>query len=640
MGTMVSRKRQGCDETAIAQERLQHAVACHRAGDLAQARELYQAVLCTHPEQYDATRLLGVIAYQQNENLRAIEWFRKAIGIDPANPAVYMDLGNALKRLGEHDAALGNYDRAIALRPEFPEAYTNRGNTLIECRQFAPAVASYDRAIAISPDFAQAHYGRARALRELGFLEDAVAGYDRAIACRPDYVEAFYDRGNALLDLGRADDAVASYDAAIRLRPNHAEAYNNRGNALLALHREDDALASYAQAVSLDPGNAQAYNNLGKALHARHQLDIALACYDKAVGLSPALAEAHNNRGNVLAELKRLDEALASYDRGIAVQPHHAELHWNKALLLLLAGNFEHGWPLYEWRWKRAEFAARKRAFPQPVWLGEESLAGKTILLHNEQGLGDLIQFCRYAPLVAERGARVILETPPCLLGILQSLDGVHEFVAKGGPLPDVDMHCSVLSLPLAFRTTLDAVPAALSYLHGDPDRRRIWEEKLGPKTRRRVGLVWSGSAGHANDHNRSIPLATLAPALLDGVEYVCLQRELRESDKEALQRRGDIRFYGEELVDFADTAALCELMDVVISVDTSVAHLAGAVGMKTYVLLPFHPDWRWQLDRTDSPWYPSVHLIRQQISGDWGHALCVLSATLTSLMETGPGSC
>ncbi len=622
-------KSRKVDQTAIAQERLRRALAYHRAGSLAQAQELYEAVLHSHPDQYDATRLMGIIAYQRDDNARAIEWFTKAIRLEPANAAVYMDLGNALKRAGEYRAALLHYDRAIALRPEYPEAYTNRGNTLFDCGEFASAVASYEKALAINPAFAQAHYGRARASRELGRLADAVAGYERAIACKPDYVEALYDRGNALHDLGRHEDAVASYDQVLAINPTHAEAHNNRGNAMLALRREEDAFASYAQAVAIDPANAQAQNNLGKLLQARHQLDLALARYDTALRLAPGLAEAHNNRGNVLAEMKRLDESLASYDRGLAVHPADPELHWNKALLLLLAGDFKRGWPLYEWRWKRTEFATRKRPFSQPVWLGDESLEGKTILLHNEQGLGDLIQFCRYAKWVAARGAKVVLEVPRQMMGLLSKLEGVHALVATGDPLPPFDFHCSVLSLPLALERTLCEIPAMPRYLRSDEATKRRWERCLGLKELKRVGLVWSGSAGHGNDHNRSIPLSLLAPHLPKDCEYVSLQRELREGDRETLSRLPQIRYVGDDISDFSDTAALCDLMDCVISVDTSVAHLAGALGKNAYVLLPFHPDWRWLLDRFDSPWYPSVRLVRQQASGDWGSALKILHEML-----------
>lgn len=631
MKTPTPKISQKIDQTAIAQERLRRAVAYHRAGSLAQAQELYEAVLHSYPDQYDATRLMGIIAYQRDDNARAIEWFTKAIRLDPANAAVYMDLGNALKRAGEYRAALLHYDRAIALRPDYPEAYTNRGNTLFECGEFASALASYEKAIAINPAFAQAHYGCARAARELGRPADAVAGYERAIACKPDYVEALYDRGNALHDLGRHGDAVASYDQVLAINPTHAEAHNNRGNAMLALRREEDAFASYAQAVAIDPANAQAQNNLGKMLQARHQLDLALARYDTALRLAPGLAEAHNNRGNVLAELKRLDEALASYDRGLAVHPADPELHWNKALLLLLAGDFKRGWPLYEWRWKRTEFATRKRPFSQPVWLGDVSLEGKTILLHNEQGLGDLIQFCRYVPLLARRGARVIMEAPRQMMDLFRSLDGAVELVPRGDPLPSFDMHCSVLSLPLALRMTSEAMPAAHGYLQCDPKRRLDWERRLGPKSVCRVGLVWSGSSGHVNDRNRSIPLQKMLPYLPDRCDYVCLQRELRDGDRDVLRNHGGIRFFGDEIGDFSDTAALCQLMDLVLTVDTSVAHLAGALGKETWLLLPFHPDWRWLLDRNDSPWYASMRLFRQRTAGNWNDVLVDLQKSIAS---------
>lgn len=628
MEILAERENQDQDATAIAQERLRQAIAYHQSGNLSQAQELYLAVLRTHPGQYDATRLMGIIAYQQNENRRAIEWYVKAISFDPTDAAVYMDLGNVLKRQGEFRAALECYERAIALRPVYPEAFTNQGNTLIECGDFAAAVASYDTAIAASSGFAQAHYGRARALRELGRLEEAIAGYDRSIACKPDYVEAYYDRGNALLDLGRPGDALESYDRAIAIKPDHAESFNNRGNALLALDRRQEALASFEIAIAIRPANAQAHNNLGKVWSELGQSDTALACYETALGIDPGLTEAYNNLGNVLVEFGRYEEAFACFERGIAVSPEDADLHWNKSLLLLLTGDFENGWDLYERRWKTKGISSRRRNFAQPVWRGSESIHGRTILLHNEQGLGDLIQFGRYARLVAARGARVVLEVPRQLQELLRTMEGVSEVVVRGSQLPPFDCHCSVLSLPYAFRTTMDSIPSAPAYLSTANEKRTTWQKILGERKRKRIGLVWSGNPEHKNDRNRSLAVEAILPFLPDTYEYICLQSEIRSEDRKALHRDGRIRFFDDAISDFSDTAALCDLVDVVVSVDTSVAHLAGALGRPTLILLPFNPDWRWLLDRRDSPWYPSVRLLRQSVRGKWNDVLRELTSS------------
>jgi Tetratricopeptide repeat/Glycosyltransferase family 9 (heptosyltransferase) len=343
-------------------------------------------------------------------------------------------------------------------------------------------------------------------------------------------------------------------------------------------------------------------------------------------------AEAFNNRGVALQEQKRLDEALTSYDQAIVLKPDYADAHWNFSLLRLLTGDFERGWAESEWRWKNASLDLSERTFSQPLWIGAEAIDGKTLLLHHEQGLGDAIQFCRYVPLVAARGARVVLEVDRPLRQLMSGLAGVSHCLCKGEALPNFDMHCPLLSLPLAFGTLLETIPSTTPYL-SVPAPVQDWEAKLGPKDRLRVGLVWSGNPRHRDDIKRSIELNALSSLFDVAATFVSLQKELRAGDAALLRERSDIISLGQSFENFADTAALISCLDLVISVDTSVAHLAGALGRPVWILLPFVPDWRWLLDRDDSPWYPTARLFRQTNTRDW-HS--VVDHVRTALNEFG----
>jgi tetratricopeptide (TPR) repeat protein len=334
--------------------------------------------------------------------------------------------------------------------------------------------------------------------------------------------------------------------------------------------------------------------------------------------VKPDYAEAFNNRGNALQALKRLDEALASYDKALAFKPDYAEAHWNEALLRLLTGDFSRGWAKYEWRWRNESLALSTRNFSQPLWLGAAAIDGKTILLHSEQGFGDTIQFCRYVPLLAARGARVILEVPRSLQELMTNLAGATQVISKGDSLPDFDVQCPFLSLPLAFATRLETIPSATPYLRAPVQALKNWQARLGPKARPRIGLAWSGRPTHKNDQNRSISLRSLLALLDIEATFVSLQKDVRTDDAAVLKERDDILDFGDALKDFSDTAALISHLDLVISVDTSVAHLAGALAKPVWVLLPFLPDWRWLLDRDDSPWYPTARLFRQDNTRAW----------------------
>jgi tetratricopeptide (TPR) repeat protein len=528
-----------------------------------------------------------------------------------------------LQALGRAVEALAVYDRVVRSAPGQADVLNDRGNVLRDLDRQDQALASYDRALAIRPDFAEALNNRGNTLLDLGQPYEALASYDRALKLRADYAEALNNRGNALRRLNRPEEALASYDRALALRPAYARAHNNRGGVLHGLKRLEEALASFGRAAALQPDYAEAFYNHGTVLLDLDRLGEALASFDRALALKPDHLQAHNNRGNVLRNLGRDEEALASYARGRALDPGHAGLRLNEAFCRLLSGDLESGWREFESRWDADEALPWLRNFSQPAWRGEEPIAGKTILLHAEQGLGDTIQFCRYAKLVAERGATVLMEVQRALAPLLAGLEGVDRLLVTGEPLPPFDVHCPLLSVPLAFNTGLSTIPAGVPYLRSAPDRVGAWQARLGPRTLPRVGLVWSGSVGHKNDRNRSIPLASFSRALPAGrAQYVSLQKDVREGDRPVLAARTDILHFGNELEDFADTAALVDLMDVVVTVDTSVAHLAGAMGKAVWILVSFILDWRWLRNREDSPWYPTARLFRQPAQGNWAEVL------------------
>lgn len=573
-------------------------MALHQQGRLAEAESGYRDVLREMPGHFDALHLSGVVAFQTGRAQRGTELIARAIAIDPGLAAAHFHLGVALCALGRFADGLASYDRAIALQPDYAKAHANRGVALCELKRFAEGLASYDMAIALQPAHAESHNNRGNALRELKRPAEALASYDRAIALNGNYAVAHGNRGNALRDLGRFAEALASFDRSLALKADEADVENNRANALRDLKRFDEALAGY----------------------------------DRAIALQPNHADAHSNRGNTLRDLGRYDQALSSYDKAIASRSDFAEALYNKGTLLLTLGDFAGGWPLYEWR-KRRDEPMGVRRYAQPEWLGKEDIAGKTVFLHWEQGFGDTIQFCRYARLVQARGARVILSVQDPLLPLLTQLAAGIEVVGANDVPAAFDYHCALMSLPLALGTMLDSIPAAPSYLRADDERKARWTARLGHKTRPRIGLAWSGNRDYADDADRSIALASFSRVPSDGVEWISLQKEIREADLEAMRALPPIAFHGDALDDFADTAALVEQMDLVVTVDTGIAHLAGALGRQVWILLPFRPDFRWLLERRDSPWYPSARLFRQGETRDWLPVLDAVSHALRTVV-------
>jgi tetratricopeptide (TPR) repeat protein len=594
------------------------AVKAYQAGKLAEAEQLCLKILSADPDSAPTLNLLAVINSASGRNDMALANIDRALALRPDFVEALVNRGIALYGLKRFGDALVDYDRAIALRPGYADALVNRGNALGRLQRHEEALASYDNALELQPAHVEALVSRAATLHELRQYGEALRSYDRALALRPDDAETLVNRGVTLHELKQSAEALSSYDRALIIEPSNVDAITNRGVALHDLGQYGEALASHERALALQPDHAAARSNRGVTLHRLGRLDEALASYDRALALQPDYVDALVNRGVTLHALMRFDEALASRDRAIALRPDHADAHFFGSLSRLLTGDFDRGWIEYEWRRKGTSTGPSRRDFPQPLWLGGNEIAGKTILLHSEQGFGDTLQFCRYAPLVAARGARVILEVEEPLQGLLAGLAGTTRVIAKGDRLPDFDLQCPLLSLPLAFRTKLETIPSAVPYLR-PPDQALVkWSTRLPSKRRPRIGLAWAGNAKHLRDRERSIDLRDLLLLLDIDATFVSLQKELRATDTTMLKESGGIIHFGHELENFSDTAALISRLDLVISVDTAIAHLAGALGKPVWILLTHVPDWRWLLDRDDSPWYPTARLFRQSDARQW----------------------
>ncbi len=490
-------------------------------------------------------------------------------------------------------------------------------------------------------------------LLEHGQLAAARQGYEIILQAYPQHAEAQHFLGLIYFQEGNAQAALQAIDVALASQPNYALAHNNKGSMLIELKQPLAALACYEQAITCDPQFALAHFNRALTLHDLRQLEQALQSYDAAIAIDPQYAQAHNNRANTLKELQQVSAAIAGYNQALSIMPNFAEAQWNRALAYLVLGNYEQGWQGYESRWQSPELsrAAGERKLNGELWLGQASLQDKSILLHSEQGLGDAIQFSRYAAAVANLGATVILEVEKPLLTLFQTLAGVTQIVEKGQALPRFDFHCPLISLPLAFHTTLSNIPATKKYLGVDPAKQILWQTKLGPKTKLRVGVVWSGGLrpnqpeAWAVNERRNIPLALLAPLKNTAIDFYSLQKgQPGESELAALKSANwngpDLIDFSADLDDFSATAALIEQLDLVISVDTAVAHLAGALGKPVWLLNRFDTCWRWLLDRNDSPWYYSMRLFRQAQPGQWEPVVEAVRVQLQQLMKNSPVDC
>ncbi|WP_321792950.1 tetratricopeptide repeat protein [Caballeronia sp. J97] len=658
------------------------AVACYSKGDNAGALARLAPLLSRVPADVEALNLAAACAYGSNRKDLAEDYWRRAIDEHPREAGPYSNLGNLFTELDRLDEAQTAYRQALDLRPDFAQAHYNLANVLDQLGRTGEAEQAFRRALDIEPDFAQAHFNLAALLNRLDRLTEAESAYRRALAARPDYAEAHNNLGNLLVSLGRADEAEAhlrlvvaarpewgdgyynlgnalregdrlpeaesAYREALALHPGHAGALDNLGGLLMRLGRGEEAEACYREALARDPSNADKHMNLGFAIyHAsifgpRPRFDEAEHAFRQALSLRPDLIGAHGNLGLVLKEQRgRLAEAEAIFREALRFDPHSASSKVNLAAVLLRTGRYEEGWPLLEARYDANPESVPLGAlhWPLPRWRGE-SLQGKTLFVLAEQGYGDNLQFCRYLPMLKQRGlSKLTMICPPALKPLLETVAGVDACVTPAdleGAL-HADYWCLLLSLPFLTGTTLETIPASVPYIEARPERVDAWRARL-PADLPKVGVVWGGEPrawaieSTAHFTRRHVDARFLAPVLESpGIAFVSLQQgPVARAQAGGLPARLRPLDLMDDVADFADTAAIIESLDLVITVDTSVAHLAGALGKPAWILLCSNACWRWLEDRDDSPWYPSMRLFRQSQPGRWDDVIDRVTSELS----------
>ncbi len=647
---------------AMAQSNL--GVALRALGRPTQAIAAFRAAIAMQPQRAEAYSNLGVLLTEQGRREEAAQVLREVLAIRPDYAEAHYNLAGAVAVVDDPaslEAALASYDSAIALRPGYAEAHANRADILRHLGRREESEAAYRAALSLQTDVAQTHYGLGLLLSERLRPAEALDSFLRAIAIDPNFALAHSHAGNALAALDRLDEAFAAHQTAISLSPDAAGVHHNLGLTLSRLALYEQAALEQQRAIAIDPDFAEAYANLAGCQAELHQADEALASSQRAVALKPALALAHAGLGNALLELDRLDEAEDAFGEALRLNPNlaqahcniglvrfrqgrlesaeaayrHAvclredawEAHHNLGVVLLERGQFREGWDEFEWRLRGPGEKRREQIFTAPFWDGAD-LGGKTILIYGEQGLGDMIQCARFVAQVAARDARVVLQAPAALRRLLAGLPGVVEFVEEGAPEPAADVRAPLFSLPRLLGVTLEALPGPTPYLTADPALVALWKARLdavAPGPGPRIGVVWSGNVKAKVDRGRSVPLAAFEPlARAIGAPLISLQKGYGLDQLDDAAATFSVRALGGDYDsgDFADTAAVIMNLDLVVSCDTAVGHLAGALGRPAWLALNARSEWRWLYDRTDSPWYPSLRLYRQPSPGDWRGAL------------------
>jgi tetratricopeptide (TPR) repeat protein len=624
-------------------------IALARQALFGEAITAYREALRLRPDYPDAHNNLGNALRNTGKHDAAVVAFREAIRHRPDYPEAYNNLGITLRAQGKPDEAIAAYQQALSLRPSYPDAHNNMGFALASRGRHEAALVCYHQAVRLRPDYFEAHHNLGNTLAELGRPAEAVAAYTRALEIRPDEPRVLKCIGVTLTRDGKLDEAVLAFREALRHRPDFPDAWNDLGIALARQSRHSEAAHAYRQALTYRPNFPEALNNLGNALRCTGGFDESVACYRRALELRPTYADAHNNLGIALAEMGRLDEALTSYNRCLELRPNHVDAHMNRALTWLRKGDYAQGWAEYEWRWRKR--ALTNRPLIQPAWNGYP-LKGRTILLVTEQGLGDAIQFIRYAALLKDQGARVVFECPERLVGLLAQCPGVDQVIPQGAPLPPYDVYAPLLTVPGLVGSSPEAVPSTVPYVRPDPALVEKWRAELDGIRELKVGINWQGNSKYAGDYHRSIPLKHFAPlARVPGVRLFSLQKnegteQLRDAGFEVTDLGGRLDL---EAGAFQDTAAVLTCLDLFITSDTAVVHLAGALGVPVWMALSTTPDWRWMVDRDDNPWYPTMRVFRQERFMDWDPVFARVAAELRKLVpataptravtiETSPG--
>jgi tetratricopeptide (TPR) repeat protein len=653
-----------------------------QAGDLGQAEQTYLQVLQLDTEQPDAWYLLGVVCHVQGRLAEAVAHYERSLALRPAHADTQNNLGAAYDSLGRTDEALGCFRETVRLNPDFADAfyslgtiYERKGKEEEALHYFKESIGAFERVLQRRPELGEARYKLGSALARAGRLDEAVESLEHALGLMPYSAEANHDLGWIQQTRGKHEEALAYFDKALWLRPEFATAQNSKGLSLVALKRTTEAIPHYREALRLEPNFAQAHNNFGLALAELEQLDEAIyhyqealrlrpnfaeaycnwgtllgkelrfeesgVCFQKALEIKPGLPEAHSALGATLQQQQKLEEALVCYEEALRLKPDSADTHVKRGMVWLQQGKLDLGWPEYEWRLQTDEIP--KRGFTQPLWDGSP-LDGRTILLHAEQGLGDTIQFMRYAPLVRERGGRLIVECQRLLVPILSRSPGIDQVVPLGSPLPPFDLQAPLLSLPGIFGTTLSTVPAAVPYIFPDPELVARWREELSRLEGMKVGIAWQGNPKYSHDKRRSIPLRSFEPlARVPGVQFISLQKGVGTEQLSGLPESFRVLNLGDRLDEaagaFMDTAAIMKNLDLVITSDTAIPHLAGALGVPVWLALASVVDWRWLIHRQDCPWYPTMRLFRQQEPGKWEHVFERMASELIAKRGASPSS-
>jgi tetratricopeptide (TPR) repeat protein len=611
-------------------ELLAAAIQQHKSGQLQVAEQLYRQILAADPTCVDAWNLLGVMATHLGQYEQATQCLTAALSLKPESADLHYNLGSALHRLGKLSDAAAAYQRASELNPKDGRPLNNLGTVLQQQGNFSQAIAYHRQACNLNPNDANARFNLANDFQSQNKWDEAIACYQEVLRLKPDWTEAYSNLGNALQGRGDVDDAIAAYRQALKLRPDSAEVLANLGGALKRRGDLDEAAMHLRRVVDLAPNLAAANLNLGMVLHKQCRLDEALPPLRKGIQLSPNSADAHNVLGLVLRDQGHHEEAMTCFRHALSLSPDLADARTNQAIMLLAEGEFQTGWTEYEWRWKCSESPAPP--FDTPRWNGD-SLHGRTILLYAEQGLGDTLQFVRYVPLVKQRGATVIVQCQKALLPLLSRCPGIDRLVSRGEQLPHYDVQAPLLSLPALFQTNVENIPASLPYLFADPQLVRYWRDRLASSAGLRIGINWRGRAGQGMFRQRDIPLECFASLNGLPITLINLQQDASETELSTALPELSIFHPGHD-VDrahgaFMDTAAIMMNLDLVISSDTSLPHLAAALGIPVWIALPFVASWQWMRDRHDSPWYPTARLFRQKTPGDWDQAFAEIHTAL-----------
>lgn len=607
--------------------RLTDAVAC------------YERAIHRHPDHAEAYAQMAIAMAGLGHLDAALGCCRIALEIDPT-----LSIANYHQALIElqqenHSSALDSLNAALKQAPQSAPMWAMKGLLLAKQQDPAGAVAAFDQAIALGLPTADLFQNRAHCHKELQQLDLALNDLESALALDPNHPNALMALGVMSQEMGRHESALGFYTRVIKQNPDKAEAYANLGAVLFEMNRLEDSLETLQAAIDLDPTLVNGWSNLGATLTRLYRYELAVKAYERVQQLAPQHVDAYSYQGLILHDLNRLNEAMACYEKALQLDPQNHLALWHRAVCLLLQGDFQRGWPAYEARWQHKDLKLQLREYPQPRWTGEQSLQGQHILVYAEQGLGDTIQFARFLPRLVELGATVSFEVQPVLKQLLtRCLPQVRVFGA-GEPPPAFDLHIPLLSLPGVLRCDESTIPFADAYLVASQMKCAAWSQRLGTKVRPRIGLTWSGNPLHQNDRNRSMQLKELLQRLPGGFDYICLQNQIRDHDLDTLLSSKRVQVFTADLQDFEDTAALCQLMDLVITVDTSVAHLSAALGRPTWTLISHSPDWRWMKTRTDTPWYGSMRLIRQTVPGSWQGELKTMAAELERFPPRGATS-